>query len=170
MEKKRNKQKFSLFFYNPLTYAGVGLAMLVFFAECLLFGIDFLNPYSNVYLGLFTYTILPPFLFLGIVLIVAGALRKRSRVLQGVAEAQPRPIVIDPSIPHHRNTILVFLAGTTIPVAMTASIRVRKGRRSRGIAGAATRSSSNVLQDRLKKTRMGWSSAIPSTFQRCGKK
>lgn len=117
---KRPRQKFSLFFYNPVTYAGVGLTLLTFFAECLLFGIDFLNPYSNIYLGLFTYTMIPPFLILGIILIVVGALRKRSRVLHGVAEAQPRPIVIDPSIPHHRNTILVFLAGTTILIVMTA--------------------------------------------------
>lgn len=117
---KRPRQKFSLYFYNPVTYVGVGLTLLVFFAECLLFGIDFLNPYSNVYLGLFTYTILPPFLMLGIILIVVGALRKRSRVLRGLAPAQPKPVVIDPSVPHQRNTILVFLAGTTVLVVMTA--------------------------------------------------
>ena len=88
---KRSRPKFSLFFYNPVTYAGVCLTLLIFFAECFLFGIDFINPYSNVYLGLFTYTVLPPFLILGIVLIIVGALRKRNRVRKGLAEARPKP-------------------------------------------------------------------------------
>ena len=117
---KRPRQKFSLFFYNPVTYAGVCLTLLIFFAECFLFGIDFINPYSNVYLGLFTYTVLPPFLISGIVLIVAGALRKRNRVRKGLAEAQPKPFFFDPSVPQHRNAMLVFLVGGTILVAMTA--------------------------------------------------
>ncbi|HBO97240.1 MAG TPA: cytochrome C [Candidatus Omnitrophica bacterium] len=117
---KRPRPKFSLFFYNPVTYAGVCLTLLIFFAECFLFGIDFINPYSNVYLGLFTYTVLPPFLIFGIVLIIVGALRKRNRVRKGLAEAQPKPFLFDPSVPQHRNAMLVFLVGGTILVAMTA--------------------------------------------------
>jgi nitrate/TMAO reductase-like tetraheme cytochrome c subunit len=120
LQDKNPRPKFSLFFYNPITYFGVGLALLVFFAECLLFGVDFISPSSNIYLGLFTYAILPPFLILGLILIIVGALRKRGRVLRGVADAQPKPIIINPSIPHHRNTILVFLAGTTVLLVMTA--------------------------------------------------
>ncbi len=89
---KKPRPKFSLFFYNPVTYAGVCLTLLIFFAECFLFGIDFINPYANVYLGLFTYTVLPPFLILGIVLITVGALRKRDRVRKGLADAQPKPV------------------------------------------------------------------------------
>ena len=55
-------------------------------------------------------------------------------------------------------------------VAMTASIRALKGRRFRGIAGAVMRLSSKARRDRLKKARMGLSSAIPSTSRRCGRK
>ena len=49
-----------------------------------------------------------------------GALRKRNRVRKGLAEAQPKPFLFDPSVPQHRNAILVFLVGGTILVAMTA--------------------------------------------------
>ncbi|MBI5149214.1 MAG: NapC/NirT family cytochrome c [Candidatus Omnitrophica bacterium] len=117
---KKSRPKFSLFFYNPVTYAGVCLTLLIFFAECFLFGVDFINPYSNVYLGLFTYTVLPPFLILGIALIFTGALRKRDRVRKGLAEARPKPVLFDPLNPQHRNAILVFVVGGTVLVAMTA--------------------------------------------------
>lgn len=111
---------FSIFFYNPITYIGAGLALFIFVIECLLFGFDFLNPYANVYLGLFTYTVLPPFLILGLILIPVGAWHKRRRVLKGVAVAEPKSLYINPTIPAHRNALIVFFVGTALLIVMTA--------------------------------------------------
>ncbi len=120
MEQKQAKTKFSLYFYNGITYAGVVVALFVFFVECLLFGIDLFSPYGNIYIGLITYAILPPFLVVGLVLIIVGALRKRRKVLKGLIQAEPKSIYINPAIPAHRNTILAFLAVGTIFLVMTA--------------------------------------------------
>lgn len=117
---KSGKYKFSNYFYNGLTYLGVFLSLLAFFAECLLFGIDLFSPYSSVYLGMITYIVLPPFLILGLILIPVGALRKRKRVKMGMEHDSPKAFYLDPSIPGHRNAILIFTVGTVVLVVMTA--------------------------------------------------
>ncbi len=119
-KKWESAHKFSVYFYNSLTYAGATLALLVFFIECILFALDFFSPSSNVYLGLITYAILPPFLILGLVLIPVGAWNKRRRVLRGTSSLRPRTFFIDPSISTHRNAIVIFVTGTIILVVMTA--------------------------------------------------
>lgn len=114
------RTKFSVNFYNPITYCGVVLALLFFFIECFLFALDFFSPSPSVYLGLVTYTILPPFLILGLILIPLGAWRKRRRVARGLAEAGPTTFLINPSLPTHRNAILIFTVGTVLLIVMTA--------------------------------------------------
>ena len=121
MEKKQSRQNFSIYFYNGITYAGIIMSLLVFFVECLLFGIDLFSLYGNIYLWLITYAILPPFLVLGLVLVIAGALRKRRRVLKRLIHAEPKSIYINPAIPTHRNTIFAFLSVGTIFLVMTAA-------------------------------------------------
>ncbi len=113
------KKKFSPFFYNWITYAGVWLAFFIFLIEAFLFIIDFFAHGHNLYLGLLTYLLLPPFLIIGLVLIPVGALLKRYRVRHGLTQMEPKPLVINPSIPTHRNAIFVFMMGTFIVVAMT---------------------------------------------------
>ena len=120
MKEKQTKTKFSLYFYNGITYAGVVVSLFVFFVECLLFGIDLFSPYGNIYLGLITYAILPPFLVLGLALVIIGALRKRRKVLKGLIQAEPKAIYINPTIPAHRNTIFAFLIAGTVFLVMTA--------------------------------------------------
>lgn len=113
------RHKFSDYFYNSVSYLGVFLALFIFLIECFLFAIDFSAHGKNLYLGLLTYIYLPPFLILGLLMIPAGALRKRHRVLRGTAPIEPRTLRIDPSIPAHRNAVLVFLVGTAVVVLMT---------------------------------------------------
>lgn len=113
------KHKFSEYFYNRITYAGVLLAALIFLIECFLFAVDFFMHSGNVYLGVLTYVFLPPFLILGLILIPVGASWKRRRVLKGIAEAAPKTIHIDPSLPTHRNALFVFLVGTMFLLIMT---------------------------------------------------
>src|SRR3989338_5517437 len=117
---RSSQHKFSDFFYNRVTYLGVFLALLTFLAELFLFGMDFLSKKENVYLGIVTYVALPPFLILGLILIPLGAHWKRHRVEKGLAVAKPKTIYIDPTMATHRNAIIVFAAGTTILMIMTA--------------------------------------------------
>lgn len=119
MENKTKGAQFSQLFYNRVTYLGVFLSLLVFVIEFFLFGLDFIAKGHNVYLGIFTYVLLPPFLILGLLLIPLGAYRKRKRILKGLDLPQPKSIYIDPTIPAHRNAIFVFVIGTSLLVIMT---------------------------------------------------
>ncbi len=119
-DKPPDKLPFSRYFYNWITYVGVFLSIFVFFAEFFLFAIDFFSHQGDLYLGIFTYCLLPPFLILGLLLIPIGALRKKRRVEQGLAGIAPKVLKIDPSIPSHRNAVIVFLVGTFILVLMSA--------------------------------------------------
>ncbi len=113
------KNRFSAYFYNPVSYLGAFLALLVFVVECFLFAIDFFAHGQNLYLGLLTYVFLPPFLIAGLLLIPAGALWKRRRVRLGVTPLEPRPLHIDLLQAHHRNMLFVFVTGTLVLVLMT---------------------------------------------------
>lgn len=108
------RRRFSINFYNYITYAGVVLSVFVFCLEVILYLIDtFIGP-KTLYLGLVTYLLLPLFLFLGLVLIPAGALRKRRRIRKGLESGAPSPIHIDLSKRTHRNAVLIFVAGTSL--------------------------------------------------------
>src|SRR3989338_7422894 len=120
MNKQRKLGRFSKYFYNGITYCGVYLAGVVFFLECFLFGIDFFNDTHNVYFEMVTYTVLPVFLILGLVLIPLGALRRRSRFKKGVEGERLKPLRINLGIRTHRNAFFVFLIGTTLFLIMSA--------------------------------------------------
>ena len=113
-------RKFSYYFYNGVTYAGVFLSFFVFLIECFFFILDFLAHGPNQYLAIFTYILIPPFLLLGLALIPAGALWKRWRVKKGLADVHPIKLVIDPAKASHRNALLIFTVGTFILITMSA--------------------------------------------------
>src|SRR3989338_10076958 len=115
---QQGRQRFSENFYNSVTYFGVALSVLVLACELFLFGFDLLAPLSSVYLGMFTYILLPPFLILGLILIPLGARWKQHRVLKGLPGG--KPIVIDLSLSTHQNAVLIFMVGTAIVLIMTA--------------------------------------------------
>src|ERR1022692_2959452 len=94
---KQGKQRFSDYFYNRITYIGVGISSFVLVVEFFLNGIDYFAPTSSVYLDIFTYILLPPFFIVGLILIPLGARWKKRRVLQGLSPSHPKLIVVDPS-------------------------------------------------------------------------
>lgn len=100
-----------------MTYCGAVLATVVFIAEVFFFILEFSSSGSNVYLGIFTYTLLPIFLILGLLLILIGALRKRRRLIKGIDK--PFSFILDLSKSEHRNSLFVFVVGTTILLVMT---------------------------------------------------
>ncbi len=116
----RFKHKFSAYFYNPITYAGILLALFIFIIESFLFSIDFFAVHQSPYLGMYTYILLPPFLILGLILIAYGAYRKRKDVEQGKATLTPKIYYLDPTKPEHRNALFVFTTGTLVLLFMTA--------------------------------------------------
>lgn len=116
MDSEKKERKFLSHLYNPVTYCGLFLFLTVFFIEWFFFGIDFLSSRSNLYLGLFTYIILPPFLFLGLILIPLGAFWYRRRIKKGRSASW---LKIDLSIPAHRNTLFVFLTAVFIFALMS---------------------------------------------------
>lgn len=64
-------------FRNWISLGGAVVAAAAFFAVVCLFALDYFRTFSNPYVGILTYVVAPAFLVLGLVLIVAGALRER---------------------------------------------------------------------------------------------
>lgn len=115
----RRGPRFSPLFYNWISYAGAWLTFFIFLVEAFLFGIDFYAHSGNLYLGLLTYVALPPFLILGLLMIPAGALIKRQRVRAGKTTLAPAAFRIDMALPHHRNSVLVFLTVVAVFLVMS---------------------------------------------------
>jgi nitrate/TMAO reductase-like tetraheme cytochrome c subunit len=69
---------------------------------------EMIDQGKNPYQGLITFTVLPAILLAGIILIVAGIIRSRREVIE-------RPgLIIDFSIPRHRNLIIFFVVTSTL--------------------------------------------------------
>ncbi len=111
--------KFSEVFYNPISYLGVVVSVLVFVVEVILFGLEMLSSASNLYLGLITYLILPGVLLTGLLLIPLGAIWRRRQIRRGEAITELAHLRLDLSIPTHRNAILVFIIGSGILMLMS---------------------------------------------------
>lgn len=120
MTKMNNKKtKFSDSFYNWTTYTGAAIAGLAVIIELLFFGIEFFVGSRNVYLGLFTYFLVPIFLIIGLILIPVGVYRKRRHIAQGLEVAHHTILHLDISKPTHRNGLFVFIVGTVMVLLLT---------------------------------------------------
>ena len=115
----KEDKKFSYLFYNAVTYAGVMLSLVTATVEAFLFALDFFDHGKNLYLGLFTYMLLPGLLIFGLALIPIGVLWKKSRIRRGLPTFELRRFRIDLSLSHHRNALLVFIVGTSLFVLMS---------------------------------------------------
>ncbi|MFC1761356.1 NapC/NirT family cytochrome c [Planctomycetota bacterium] len=119
MSKRTSQRRFIELLYNPITYIGVVTATVVFFLECFLFCLSLVNPGHNLYLGLITFLVFPPFLFLGLVLIPIGALWKWRRQKLGKSEIGKKWLAIDLSVPAQLNTFIVLFIVTSILALMS---------------------------------------------------
>jgi len=120
MEKPKPKHAFSDYFYNTTSYIGIVLSLVFFLIEAFLFAFDFLSQGMNIYLGIITYIILPPFLIFGLLLIPIGAFWKKNRIDRGVSTLSKTSLVIDLSQASHRNALVVFIIGTIVLIILTA--------------------------------------------------
>lgn len=102
--------KFKLFerVYNPLSLMGIALCAFSAAMIVALLVIDLLVGTNAPYLGLITFLILPPFFFLGLLIIPIGAYRYHRKLhREGIVE-QPH-FKLDLNLAHHRKNFVLFL-------------------------------------------------------------
>jgi nitrate/TMAO reductase-like tetraheme cytochrome c subunit len=88
------------------------------FSFALLFMLDAIAKFSNPYIGILTYFVVPAFLVSGLVLAVLGAWRERVKRKRGNLSV-PR-LQIDLASPRDRRMLLAFVAGSTLFLMLTA--------------------------------------------------
>lgn len=115
-----NQQRFTEYFYNSITVAGIVLVAFVAIIETILFAVDIWIGIDSPYFGMLTFLILPPLFVLGAVLIPGGALIERRRRLQSPDVAVRKTFLIDFSNPTHRNTAVAFLIGGIVFLVLVA--------------------------------------------------
>ncbi len=105
---------------NWISLAGTIIACGSFFAFVLLFAIDqFGFGEKNPYIGILSYLVAPGFLFLGLVLVLAGAWLQRRHFARDPAAPPPR-LAIDLSRARDRWMLLWFGVGTLVFLLCTA--------------------------------------------------
>lgn len=108
---------------NPISLVGAGLATISALFFLAFFLIDVLGMYTNPYMGIVFFLILPAVLVVGLLLIPVGYWRDRRRRLAGQTVSWPK---IDFNLPRHRN--IVFLASMALLVnALILSLAAYSG-------------------------------------------
>lgn len=105
---------------NYVSFAGLVLTFTCLACIILLFLIDFTRGSENPYFGIVTYIVLPGFLILGLVIVVAGMiLERRRRRLSPSSEISTYP-KIDFNDRRQRRIAVVLLVATFLFVSMSA--------------------------------------------------
>jgi len=105
---------------NYVSFAGLVLTFTSLACIILLFLIDFTQPAENPYFGIVTYIVLPGFLILGLLIVVAGMIReRRRRRLSPSSELSVYP-KIDFNDRRQRRIAVVLLVVTFLFVSMSA--------------------------------------------------
>ena len=103
---------------NWTSLLGLIIVVASLFSFLLLFLLDSVAHFANPYIGVLTYLVAPAFLFLGILLAVAGVLLRRWKIAR--AAGVPPPLQIDLSRPRDRRIFGVFLGGAILFLLFTA--------------------------------------------------
>ena len=107
-------------FRNYISFAGAVLVAASLASIFLLFLIEITKAADNPYLGIVTYVILPAFLILGLVIILAGMLlERRRRRLRPDSEITPYP-KIDLNDPRQRRIAFSLVGASFIFIFMSA--------------------------------------------------
>ena len=109
-------------FRNYISFAGAVLVAASLASIILLFLIEFTKAADNPYLGIVTYVILPVFLILGVLIIVAGMLierRRRRRWPESDIAEYPR---IDLNNPRQRRTAMILVGVSFIFIYETSVV------------------------------------------------
>jgi len=103
---------------NWMSLIGLVVAIGGLFSFLLLFMLDALAGFSNPYIGILTYCVVPAFLISGIFLAALGIWRERRKRLRDNLSV-PR-IQIDLSRPHDRRVLAAFVTGSLLFILLSA--------------------------------------------------
>ena len=110
VEEKQSAPRAPTLFRNYISFAGAVIVIAAVVSILLLFAIELTQTGDNPYLGIITYIILPAFLVLGIVVILAGMLIERRRRRRfPTSEIPPYP-KIDLNEPRQRHWAIAILS------------------------------------------------------------
>jgi hypothetical protein len=112
-------------FQNWLSLLGFIVAAGSFFAVICLISIDFFSRFSNPYMGILTYFVAPIFLFIGILLVVAGIVLERRRLRQRKDMFAGLFPIIDLNRPLHRKVLGSFVGFASVFFLVTAILSYR---------------------------------------------
>ena len=107
-------------FRNYVSFAGAVIVIAAVVSIALLFVVDLTRDTENPYFGIVTYIILPGFLFLGLVIVVAGMLLERRRRRRSPDSEIPPFPKIDLNVPRQRNVALTIVALAFVFVCASA--------------------------------------------------
>ncbi|MDJ0841201.1 MAG: NapC/NirT family cytochrome c [Acidobacteriota bacterium] len=119
--KKISRRRLFKLLYNPMSLLGLALCgfslgMMIIFSS-----IDYIVGGSTPYLGLITFLILPPFLFVGMLLLPAGAIRFHRRLNKLGFEPRSH-FTLDLNKAHHRKNFVLFLFVTFVSICMIGTM------------------------------------------------
>ena len=110
------KTRLSLF-RNWISFIGAVVALGALFSFLLLFTLDAIAKFSNPYVSLLTYMVVPAFLISGIALGFLGAFWERRRRARGTG---PTSLQIDLSKPRDRRVLVTFITGSIVFLLLSA--------------------------------------------------
>lgn len=105
-------------FRNWISLVGLVVAIGGLFSFCLLFALDTIAKFSNPYVGILTYCVVPTFLISGIALALFGAWRERRRRLRGNVSV-PR-LQLDLANSRDRWMLAAFVIGSLLFLMLSA--------------------------------------------------
>jgi nitrate/TMAO reductase-like tetraheme cytochrome c subunit len=104
-------------FRNWISLIGIVIGIGALFSFLLLFVLDAISKFSNPYVSILTYIIVPQFLIGGIVLAFFGAWRERRRRAHG---SGPTSLKIDLNQPRDRRNLIAFVSGSIVFLLLSA--------------------------------------------------
>jgi nitrate/TMAO reductase-like tetraheme cytochrome c subunit len=104
-------------FRNWISLIGTVIAIGALFSFLLLFVLDAISKFSNPYVSILTYIVVPQFLIGGIVLAFFGAWRERRRRAHG---GGPTSLKIDLNQPRDRRNLIAFVSGSIVFLLLSA--------------------------------------------------
>jgi nitrate/TMAO reductase-like tetraheme cytochrome c subunit len=107
-------------YFNYTSFLGTLIAFIAWITFFVLLIWSQVSSADNSYFELFTYMVVPGFLLLGIVLILAGMYLKRRKLRKRTSELESKRFVIDLNDKKTRNGLLVFMTVTVFFVLCTA--------------------------------------------------
>jgi len=118
---REDLKELSKLWFNPISIVGFCMVVCSVVMIVALLLVQMMFSYKGTYSGLVTFIILPPFCFLGLILIPLGIYRQH-RILHKTGERPKRHFTIDFNLARHRNVFIWFLIATSFVVIIVSAL------------------------------------------------